>query len=327
MAVFFIYSLADLGVFDASFILTGGPATVQGTATPDLVQVSDDDGNLDTLSPPSSGGVPVDLDQVLAADLSIDGSPAGTTGDSINILGDAAVFNYTSFESGTFSAIIVNGNLVGFASTIELSPGDQLSVSPANILTPSPQPYDDLFSCFTQDTKILCEYGEVPVQALQVGDLVVTKNHSLQPIRWIGSKKISGLKAMAPVRIKAGALGNTSDILVSPMHRMLIDGPRAELLFGEPELLAHAKDLRDGDKVFVEPQDSVEYFHILFDDHQIISAHGCWSESFAPRHDALDAFEDKTRDEVLKLFPHLEADWQDALPTLTAHEAALFAAK
>ena len=111
------------------------------------------------------------------------------------------------------------------------------------------------------------------------------------------------------------------------MHRMLVDGPRAELLFGASEMLAHTRDLRDGDNIFADPQESIEYFHILFDNHQIICAHGCWSESFAPHKAPLNAFEEKSRDELLKLFPQLDEVWQDALPTLSAHEAALFSAK
>lgn len=313
---FLIYTLDDLD----GDLTEGGFTSVSSNPSPTSVAVNDDDNVLDTI-------LTGDPNQVLAADLVINGVLVGLVGDPIEIGAETDITNFgNGFESGTFSGIIVNGVFVGFTSTISLSPGDALGIGPTTAL-PDSQDYADLVACFTRDTKILCERGEVFVQDLEIGDLVVTLNNALQPIRWVGSQKTSGLGTFAPVRFKTGSLNNSSDVLVSPMHRMLIDGPRAELLFGESEMLAHAKDLRDGDQVFIEPHDSVEYFHILFDEHQIINAHGCWSESFAPRHASVDAFEEKSREEVLKLFPHLEEGWQDALPTLTAHEAALFAAK
>jgi hypothetical protein len=260
----------------------------------------------------------------LAADLIIDGTTVGLAGEAVSI-GTQSLFVLLTggVQSGTFSTIIVNGDVVGFVSTILLTPGDDLSINPAG--TGVAIEYNALAACFTRDTKILCARGEVHVQNLQSGDHVITRHNGAQPIRWVGSHKAKGHGALAPVCFKAGVLGNSADILVSPMHRMLISGPRAEVLFGVPELLACAKDLRDGDRIFSAPCEAVEYFHILFDTHQIISAHGCWSESFAPHLEAINAFEHQARDEILKLFPELDAGWQDALPTLTAAEAAIIA--
>ena len=51
---------------------------------------------------------------------------------------------------------------------------------------------------------------------------------------------VAGAGAGAPVLIPAGALGNTRDLLVSQQHRMLVTGWRAELMFGEPEVLVAA---------------------------------------------------------------------------------------
>ena len=315
---FYIYTIDDLDPNDPDVLVSGSfLVQVAVGASPDFISVNDGDSFLDTLA---TG----DADQVLAADLVIGGVTVGTAGDLVSIGTESGVTNFSGgFSTGTFSTIIVNGVVVGFVSTIELSPGDALSVDPASGGTEID--YGDIAACFTRNTKILCERGEVPVQDLACGDLVVTRNTGLRPIRWVGSQKTIGRGALAPVRFKAGAIGNTADILVSPMHRMLVSGPRAELLFGAPELLAYAKDLCDGDRIYSEPTGSVEYFHILFDDHQIIKAHGCWSESFAPHRDAVDAFAAQSQDEILKLFPQLDKDWQDALPTLTAAEAAMLA--
>ena len=311
----FIYTIDDL-VGPPGLLTTGsGLAGVSASASPDILSIDDGDSFLDPLT---SG----DGDQMLAADLIIGGVTVGLEGDSVSIGTESPFINQSAgVEAGTLSTIIVNGVVVGFVSTILLSPNDALSIDPAN--TGGAIDYANFAACFTRDTKILCAGGEVRVQDLHCGDLVVTRHNGPQPIRWVGSHKAKGHGALAPVCFKAGALANSADILVSPMHRMLISGPRAEVLFGVPELLACAKGLRDGDRIFSAPCAEVEYFHILFDTHQIISAHGCWSESFAPHHEAINAFEHQARDEILKLFPELDAGWQDALPTLSAAEAAV----
>jgi hypothetical protein len=315
--VFLIYTLSD---FDGG-LDEGGLTSVSLTASPDLAEVSDDDTVLDTLAT-------ADTNQVLTVDLVINGMTVGLAGQTVSIGAEISITNFSAagFPSGTLSEILINGVAVGYSSTIELSPGDALDIGPT-IPAGSQQDYEDLAACFTFGTKILSADGEVPVQDLRIGDLVATRRNGLQPIRWVCSQVTNGLGAMAPVCIKAGALGNSVDIRVSPMHRMLVSGQRAELLFGMPEMLAHAKDLRDGDLIFSEPTQQVEYFHILFDTHEIVSAHGCWSESFAPHKNAIGEFDAKTQDELLKLFPQLETNWQDALPTLLASEAALYSSK
>ena len=316
---FYIYTLDDIDTFSPDPFATGDLAVVAAGAAPDFIHVDDGDSALDALT---AG----DADQLLAEDLVIDGITVGTTGQSVSIGITSNVTNFSGGGSGTFSTIIVDGTVVGFVSTFELNPGDALFIETAT--AGGSIDYSEFAACFTRDTKILCERGEVVVQDLREGDLVVTRNTGLQPIRWVGGQKTSGRAAQAPIRFKAGALGNESDIVVSPMHRMLVSGPRAEVLFGAPSFLAYATDLCDGDRIYAEPVEHVEYFHILFDDHQIISAHGCWSESFAPHREAVDAFSAQGREEILRLFPQLDADWQDALPTLSSAEAAiLFGAK
>ncbi len=311
----YIYTVDDLDA--PPNVLTTGAANipVAATASPDILSINDDDPLLDPLTSGDGG-------QLLAADLIINGITVGYAGQTVSIYKESTLTNFTaSFQQGTVSTISVNGSVVGFVSTILLSPGDTVTIEPAT--TGQAIDYRAFAACFTRDTKILCVHGELRVQDLQSSDRVITRHNGPQPIRWVGSHKAKAQGVLAPVCFKAGALGNSADILVSPMHRMLISGPRAEVLFGVPELLACAKDLRDGDRIFSAPCVEVEYFHILFDTHQIISAHGCWSESFAPHHEAINAFEHQARDEILKLFPELDAGWQDALPTLSTPEAEM----
>lgn len=181
--------------------------------------------------------------------------------------------------------------------------------------------------CFARGAMIKTDRGEVAVEHLEAGDRVVTRDHDLQPVRWIGSRRVEGRGRFAPIRIKAGALSNDSDLCVSPQHRMLLDGWKAELLFGETEVLAAATHLVNDHSILREECDEVEYFHILFDQHEIIYANGAPSESFMPGAQGMDSLAKAARDEILTLFPNLRENLSAFGPTarrgLKAYEARL----
>ncbi len=190
---------------------------------------------------------------------------------------------------------------------------------------------DEFFACFTAGTYVQTSDGAKPIQTLQVGDLVCTQDHGLQPLRWIGKRRVAGNGAMAPIRFMAGAIGNTDTLLVSPQHRMLITGWRAELMFGCNEVLVAAKHLINGETICQTPMAEVEYIHILFDRHEIVFAEDCPSESFHPGAQCLSTLDHAARTELFTLFPELQSHPTSAGKTarmcLTAHEAlALFAA-
>jgi hypothetical protein len=167
--------------------------------------------------------------------------------------------------------------------------------------------------CFTPGTRILTDRGPVAVEDLVAGDLVVTRDHGLQPLRWVGRRDLSRLDLVAnpnlvPVRIARGALGAGPDrtMLVSPQHRFLVATARAELLFGEAEVLVPAKQLVGRTQATrALPDAGVAYIHILFDRHEIVQSDGVWSESFQPAERSLTAMEAEVRAEILALFPEL----------------------
>jgi hypothetical protein len=187
---------------------------------------------------------------------------------------------------------------------------DATFLSSTAVPTSTSVPVSALFPpCFAAGTPILTPDGEVPVECLVPGDIVVTLDHGPQRVIWAGQRKVSGLGRHAPIRFAAGAIGNSVPLEVSPQHRMLIRGWRAELLFGEPEVLAAACHLVDGDRISRAPRDSVTYVHLMFDRHEIVHAAGVPSESFNPGADILR--ENRTmRAELAELFP----DLSDRLP-------------
>lgn len=180
--------------------------------------------------------------------------------------------------------------------------------------------------CFASGTLIEAELGPVPVEHLQPGDRVMTRDAGLQELTWTGARRVDAVGDLAPVVIGAGALGNSRDLVVSPQHRMVLEGWKAELLFGADEVFVKAKDLVNGDTIKIREGGKVNYHHILFDSHQVVYAEGAASESFHPGPQAVGALDSGTRDELLRLFPDLAQMTTPALTaarrSLKAHEAA-----
>lgn len=77
------------------------------------------------------------------------------------------------------------------------------------------------------------------------------------------------------------------------------------MYFATDQVLATAKSLVDDFNITRQPGGMVEYFHLLFDTHQIISAKGAPSASFHPGHQALNSQANETREEIHQLFPQL----------------------
>lgn len=178
--------------------------------------------------------------------------------------------------------------------------------------SPAPTPI-----CFVMGTLITTPRGEVAVEDLSAGDLVTTADAGAQPIRWISctTHRWPGSPDKAkPILIPAGALGGgrpRRDLMVSPQHRMVIEGPQVEGMYNVPQVLAPAKGLTGlpGVRQMVGRR-AVTYFHILLDHHSIVAAHGALSESFLPGPTAMTMLQAVQRDEIHRLFPALRADPQ-----------------
>jgi hypothetical protein len=185
----------------------------------------------------------------------------------------------------------------------------------ATFVTDSSQvPVATLFPpCFVAGTLIDTPDGPVAADRLRPGDRVLTLDRGAQRLVWVGRRAVPGTGRFAPVRFAPGTLGNAATLEVSPQHRMLVRGWRAELLFGEPEVLVAAVHLVDGDRITRAPRDTVTYVHLMFDRHEIVMAAGVPSESFNPGA-ALLARDRALRDELAALFPGLPDPRQTGAP-------------
>lgn len=162
-------------------------------------------------------------------------------------------------------------------------------------------------ACFVAGTEIATARGLTLVERLKVGDRVITRDSGVQEIRWIGSKKVSAIGKLAPIRIAPGVLGSNDQYLwLSPNHRVLITSGDMGVLFGESEVLVAAKHLVGQPGITRQPGGMVEYFHILFDAHELVLSNDLWTESFFPGSQVLSQ-DNEMREEILNLFPELGA--------------------
>ncbi|WP_340248865.1 Hint domain-containing protein [Sulfitobacter pontiacus] len=242
----------------------------------------------------------------------------GTDVDVLNLSGlDRSQYTLTKTgpESGTIEFRDADGNVTGTTTYSEI---------------------EEVVICFTPGTTIATRRGEIPVQQIKVGDLVVTRDNGLQPVRWVGRRNLGRDNLLRtpgfnPVRIKAGAFGEgvpQRDMMVSPNHRMLVASETAEVMFSEREVLVAAKHLVGLDGVDTVTPDKVSYIHMLFDNHEVVFADGTWAESFQPGAHSMAGIQSEQRSEILSLFPELDAadgmsNFVAARRSLRAHEAQL----
>jgi len=213
------------------------------------------------------------------------------------------IYNEGDPESGTVEFLDGSGNITGTMTFDE--------IETVNFIP-----------CFTPGTLIATPEGPRAVEDLAPGDRVLTRDNGVKLLEWVGQRLLNANHLAAnprlmPVRIKAGALGfglPERDMMVSPQHKMLISDARAELLFGEHEVLVaavHLVGLPGIDRIDVE---EVIYIHVMFDAHEIIMAEGAWTESYQPGVHVLSDMDDEQREEILDIFPELR-NTPDALVT------------
>ncbi len=336
------YSLGFHGFSDLTVSTAAGQTgirlttnTTQGVATP---------GARFSLASgaPALTWVELEDDDLLATDGSLTGagqrariaasSGFGTPGQLVDLDRPITVVtDGTPPREATFCVLSVGGSSLGLVGTDPLEPGVTYTVlraadpqSPATLrqyglsgpipadLSPQAEPAWDAVFCFTFGTRVDTPDGARPIEDLCPGDLVTTLGNGSQPLRWTASRAVSAAEMLRtpdlqPVEFATGAIGNSRPLLVSPQHRVLLNDWRAQVYFGEDEVLIPAKAMVNGTTIRqVLPADGVVYVHLLFDRHEILLSEGALSESFHPGETGLNALDDAQRHELEQLFPGLE---------------------
>ena len=229
-------------------------------------------------------------------DLSGEGRGGGTGAE-------IAQFNATVSGFGYGDEIIVKGPTSGGGDTVSYS-GGVLTVKHGNTVEETiklagsytGQTFsvsydaatkdDTITVCFMAGTLIRTPDGEVAVETIKRGDLVLAADGRVVPVTWIGRQTVSTRFAdplrVLPIRIRAGALGENvpaRDLLLSPDHAILIDGA-----------LIHAGALVNGTSIVRETAvpDVFTYYHVEADDHSLILAEGVPAETFVDNVDRLN---------------------------------------
>ncbi|MEY8882386.1 Hint domain-containing protein [Donghicola sp. XS_ASV15] len=164
--------------------------------------------------------------------------------------------------------------------------------------------------CFTVGTMILTPVGEVPIETLRPGDLVVTRDNGPQPLIWSGARHLNSLELethpeLRPVRIAPGDWAGPRGLLVSPQHGIYAHGGARG---GTDQLIraTHMARLKGGKVRIAHGVSSVTYVHLMFSEHQVIFGNGIASESFYPGKWGLSGLAPACRREILHLFPDLK---------------------
>jgi len=169
-------------------------------------------------------------------------------------------------------------------------------------------------TCFTKGTLIETTLGQIAVEDLRPGMEISTADGKTRKLRLVLSREIGKAQLqmqpnLRPVTILAGALGQglpQRDLQVSRQHRMLVSSPIAQRMFAKSEVLIAAIKLTQLPGIYVsEEADEVEYFHLLFDEHQIIYAEGAPSESFFMGEQAMKSLSNEAVKEIQAIFPQI----------------------
>ncbi|WAP69326.1 Hint domain-containing protein [Jiella pelagia] len=187
-----------------------------------------------------------------------------------NIIGNSIPFTFVSSTTNGdgFVALYNDGRFFLFQYVDNYTSGESLTTTSAPFAI-----------CFTTGTGIETSTGPVTIEHLRVGMKAVTVSGIEREIIWIGSRTVDctgGNAHMAPVRVRANAFGSgvpERDALLSPGHPVLVRQNGVEVLVPIMNLI-------NGTTIERTQMQSVTYWHIELDQHDILLADGLPAESF-----------------------------------------------
>ncbi|WP_306110589.1 MULTISPECIES: Hint domain-containing protein [Roseovarius] len=214
----------------------------------------------------------------------MDGSRLGTPGATVHL--DSCLTMMSANGQTSEILILVEVDAAGDVAQVYAHPLAQLKprtgYSLVGIDTVNARQKFAEVACvsFSKGTHITMASGaQTAIEDLKIGDRVLTRDDGPQPVRWIGQSTVRAVGEFSPIRIRAGAMNNTGDLLVSPDHRLFVYQRSDALGAGRSEVLIRARHLVNGDTVVQEDGGFVEYYQLLFDTHQIIYAEGIAAET------------------------------------------------
>ena len=160
--------------------------------------------------------------------------------------------------------------------------------------------------CFSSGARVTLGDGRLcPVEALRIGQTIRTRDHGPQPLRWIGRVTARAHGSFAPVTFPAGSLGNLGALSVGPLQRIFLYQRGEERLGTQAEVLVQAQYLVDGRRVLQRDTGYVDYYSLVFDQHQIIYVEGIPVESMLVSRATMDRLPATLAEDLAERFPHL----------------------
>ncbi len=185
--------------------------------------------------------------------------------------------------------------------------------------------------CLRTGRGIATPRGETAIERLRPGDLVVTRDNGIQPLKGIRMRRFSRRMFEAnphlwPVLIERGALGDglpERAMLVTPNQRLL--APLTLTPFGTRESgrdgMVAAKHLIDNRSIHPVRLMGLMHVHLEFEHTQVVLSNGVWTECFQPHDPQMGAAGNAQRNEVLELYPELREEIRAARAKPAARRA------
>ena len=199
-----------------------------------------------------------------------------TAGDEVE-LAQLGSFTYSFDAASTNSTLIIDQNGVQ-ALTLAVGPGfllGEFSIAQGGVNQPS---FVHL-PCYACGTRVAIPGGEVAIETLTPGDIILLASGEVAPVRWIGRRRVDCYRQpkpdrVWPVRVRAHAFGPDlprRDLFLSPDHSVFVD----DVLIPIHLLINHTT---------IQPEERrvIEYFHLRLDRHEIMLADGPPAETWLP---------------------------------------------
>jgi autotransporter passenger strand-loop-strand repeat protein len=267
----------------ASFttVSSGGTQLVLSSGT--AISTSVDNGGIEFVS----SGAAANFTTVSSGGFQVVSVSTSATGTTLDLGGSIIVMDFVSSGGGTAtlnsSTDVLSVTEGDFSYTQQLA-GTYLSTDSVTLLLPSSDEFTggtqvELTStlCFCIDTLIATPTGQVKVQDLAVGDLVMTLRGAARPITWIGTGAVLATRgrrnAATPMIVHKGALADnvpTHDLRVTKGHSLYVDH-----VLIPAEFLVNHRSIEWDDRA-----QEVKLYHIELETHDVLIANGAPAESY-----------------------------------------------
>lgn len=190
-------------------------------------------------------------------------------------------------NSSTDTLGVTDGSTIGALNLPASSTGNAAPLVVANFSAAfADLSWSGATPCFCAGTRLATPEGEIAVEQIEPGVMLLTAEGQSRAVRWVGRSEISLRFAdplrVLPIRIRAGALGAglpRRDLLVSPDHALFLDG-----------VLAQAGALVNGVTILRERDlpGVFTYYHVELARHELLLAEGAPTESFVDNIDRMN---------------------------------------